>query len=237
MKTVPPAKSGRALVFSPHPDDAELGMGGTIAKLVRAGWQVWIVDFTNGEPTPFGSAQQRLREAEKAREILGASRRICLGMPNRYLECTLERRRQVAEVIRVFRPDILFGPVADWHPDHRAAVELVEGGRFEAKFTHVDMPGDSCWVGPYFQYYSVHRYRFEAASIAVDVSDSWLIKAAAVLAYESQERSAKELGGTGLVERCEKAASHFGLLAGVKYAEAFICEQLFCVNDAGLLRL
>src|SRR6476659_9871046 len=70
------------LVFGPHPDDQELGMGGTIAKLVRQGHKVHLVDMTNGEPTPFGSVETRARESAAAAKVLGVSRTL-LGLKNR----------------------------------------------------------------------------------------------------------------------------------------------------------
>ena len=90
-----------ALIVAPHPDDAELGMGGTIAKMETGGWNVTVVDLTDGEPTPFGSKQIRAKETKTASDILGIKKRICLGMPNRSLDPTLENRRKLAEVIRL----------------------------------------------------------------------------------------------------------------------------------------
>jgi LmbE family N-acetylglucosaminyl deacetylase len=123
-----------ALIVAPHPDDAEIAMGGTIAKMITAGWNVSVVDLTDGEPTPFGSKQVRAEETQKANDFLGIKKRICLHMPNRNLEPTLQNRRKLAEVIRLHKPDILFAPaMPDWHPDHKAALELTEAARFEAK--------------------------------------------------------------------------------------------------------
>lgn len=129
-----------ALIVAPHPDDAELAMGGAIAKMITTGWSVCIVDLTDGEPTPFGSKQIRTKETQRASDILGIKKRICLDMPNRNLEPILQNRRKLAEVIRLNRPDILFAPaMPDWHPDHKAALELTEAARFEAKYHKTDL--------------------------------------------------------------------------------------------------
>ena len=115
------------VVFSPHPDDAEFAMGGTIAKMAESGWEVVIVDLTDGEPTPLGTKQLRQEEAEKASRILGVEKRICLDMPNRYLQANLENRRKLAEIIRLHQPDLIFGPVVpDYHPDHIEAAKLLQ---------------------------------------------------------------------------------------------------------------
>ncbi|HBS28512.1 MAG TPA: bacillithiol biosynthesis deacetylase BshB1, partial [Phycisphaerales bacterium] len=97
------------LVIGPHPDDQELGMGATIAKLARAGHRVLLLDMTNGEPTPFGDPETRAREAAAAAAILGVERRL-LALPNRRVQHTLEARQAVACVIRQFRADILVAP-------------------------------------------------------------------------------------------------------------------------------
>src|SRR5262245_41518647 len=87
------------LVIGPHPDDQELGMGGTIARLVQQGHAVHIVDMTNGEPTPHGSVETRAREAAEAAKILGVSRTL-LGLKNREVVHNLESRHKLAAVIR-----------------------------------------------------------------------------------------------------------------------------------------
>ena len=91
------------LVVAPHPDDAELGMGGTIAKMVAEGWQVGILDLTSGEPTPHGSEALRRQETLKATETLGVAWRGNAGLPNRKLEPTLEARELIASYFRMLR--------------------------------------------------------------------------------------------------------------------------------------
>ena len=88
------------LVIAPHPDDAELGMGGAILKLKAEGLRVGVLDLTSGEPTPHGSAEIRQRETAAATEILDLDWRENLGLPNRSLEPTLGARAQLAGVIR-----------------------------------------------------------------------------------------------------------------------------------------
>jgi LmbE family N-acetylglucosaminyl deacetylase len=110
----------RFLVFGPHPDDQELGMGGTIAKLHRQGHYVHLVDMTNGEPTPYGSIEIRAKESAAAAKALGVERTL-VGLKNREVQHTIEARHQVAAVIRAHRPDVCFVPYPiDAHPDHVA---------------------------------------------------------------------------------------------------------------------
>src|SRR5690349_4189053 len=131
-----------ALVVAPHPDDAELGVGGTIVRLISQGWNVGILDLTSGEPTPLGSPARRAAETNAANVALGGPWRKNLGLPNRSLEATLENRRALAAVFRAVRPRLIFAPYwEDAHPDHAAATKLVEDARFWSKLSKTDIPG------------------------------------------------------------------------------------------------
>jgi len=223
----------KVMVVAAHPDDAEFGMGGTIAKMASAGFEVVVVDLSDGEPTPFGSRAVRQAESKKASEILGVSERLCLGMANRYIEATAENRRKLAEVIRLHRPDVLFGPVGvDYHPDHVQANMLVSGSRFEAKYHKTDMAGEPHWVGRCYRYYSVHRGFCEGVSFIVDVTEFWGRKIEAVLAYASQLRS---VCGGEVCEKIEAMGRYFGQCAGCMYGEAFLSDEPVVVNRMELL--
>src|SRR5262249_23256195 len=108
------------LVIGPHPDDAELGMGGTIARLAQQGHKVHLIDMTNGEPTPHGTPEKRAAEAASAALVLGVARTL-LGLKNREVTHSLESRHKLAALIRIHKPDALFVPYPiDAHPDHVA---------------------------------------------------------------------------------------------------------------------
>ncbi len=113
------------LVVAPHPDDAELGMGGTICRMLDDGMRVGVLDLTDGEPTPRGSPEIRSRETAAASDALGLPWREQLGLPNRRLRATLAARAALAAVIRREHPRWLFAPYwVDAHPDHVAATRL-----------------------------------------------------------------------------------------------------------------
>lgn len=143
------------LVVAAHPDDAEIGMGGTIARLAQQGHEVLICDMTDGSPTPRGDRASRLVEAREALAALQPTmtgpvgpvgparpiRRILLNLPNRTLEHSIATRHALAGVMRMCRAQVVFVPHwEDAHPDHIAATRIAEDARFDAKLTRVDMP-------------------------------------------------------------------------------------------------
>jgi bacillithiol biosynthesis deacetylase BshB1 len=217
-----------ALIVAPHPDDAELAMGGAVAKMILAGWSVSIVELTDGEPTPFGSKRTRAEETREANNILGITKRLCLDMPNRTLESTLQNRSKLAELIRLSRPDILFAPaMPDLHPDHKAALELTEAARFEAKYHKTKLAGEPHWTAKLWLYYSPHRRDFPRPSVIMDISDVWEIKLSAIKAYRSQLRNSSSTGAVSLLERIEITAKYFGQCINTAYGEPFTaCEPL-----------
>lgn len=214
----------KAMVISAHPDDAELAMGATIGRMVDSGWEVVLVDLTDGEPTPFGNKQLRKKETDKASNILGIADRLCLDMPNRYLEASLENRKKLAEVIRLHEPDLMFGPVLpDDHPDHVAAAQLIAAARFEAKLHKTDMAGEPHWAANSFEYYSTHRRQYDRPSFIMDVTDFWDRKKAAVKAYQSQLSNSMPPNVIPLLERVEITGRYFGMCIGAEYGEPFVC--------------
>ncbi len=224
------------LVVAAHPDDAEIGMGGSIAKMIDAGWNVTIVDLTDGEPTPFGSKKIRSEETKNASEILGIQKRICLDMPNRYLQETLQNRRKLADLIRSIKPDILFSHLTpDWHPDHIAALKLTNGARFEAKYHKTKMGTRPHWTPKMFQFYSPHRFQYRNPSFIVDISDYWEKKIAAIQAYQSQLKNAPPANQPTHIEKITIVSRYFGQSIGVRYGEPFIASGPISVKNLQLL--
>lgn len=99
----------RFVVVGPHPDDQELGMGGTVALLALQGHQVHLLDVTNGEPTPYGTPETRARESAEAARVLGVERTL-LGLKNREVTHSIESRHKMASMYRQLRPDVIFLP-------------------------------------------------------------------------------------------------------------------------------
>src|SRR5580704_6782701 len=125
-----------------HPDDVEIACGGTLAKLVKQGYQVGIVDLTDGEPTPASPGPEvRLAEAKKAAEALGVHVRVHLDLPNRRLFDTFEARVILAKEFRKYRPRLVLGfgektPLAS--PDHWQAMQITDAAVFYSRLTKWD---------------------------------------------------------------------------------------------------
>jgi len=213
------------LVVAVHPDDAELGAGGTIIKLARAGKQVGILDLTSGEPTPLGSDETRIAETAAATEILGVAWRGNLGLPNRKLEPTLDARAAVAETFRLLRPKVILAPYwEDVHPDHVAASRLIDDARFWSKLSRSDLAGEPFFPPRLYYYFSIHLRILEKASFVLDVSDTLEDKLQAVACYESQFRSAMKTFPT-ILDDLRGRARYWGWSIGKAYAEPFASRE------------
>ena len=214
------------LVIAPHPDDAELGMGGTIIKMVAAGMQVGILDLTSGEPTPHGSEEIRQRETTAATKILGVAWRGNAGLPNRSVEATLDARAIVAGYFRLLRPRWLFAPYwQDAHPDHVAATQLVEAARFWAKLSKTDMPGTPHHPERIYYYYCVHLRLAITPSFIIDISEQWDAKFESILAYESQFITGRDTVRPTLIDRFRDDAAYWGRLINRRYGEPFATKE------------
>ena len=211
------------LVVGPHPDDQELGMGGTIAKLVAAGHDILLLDMTNGEPTPHGSVAQREKEWTAAARILGVRRRL-LGLKNREVEHNLPARHQVAGVIREHQAAIVFLPFPeDAHPDHRATTRIVEDARFDAKLTKTALPGLPIYPKWLIYYYCTHLRQVPDPSFCIDITGFMQKKEDAIVAYESQfvipEKNRR------VVEWLRNLSAFLGSRIGCEHAEPFFIKE------------
>ena len=214
------------LVIAPHPDDAELGMGGAILRFKKEGLKVGVLDLTDGEPTPHGTRSMRARETEQATAILELNWRENLGLMNRRLEATLEARHALAGVIRQTRPRWLFAPYwVDAHPDHVAATELVEAARFWAKLTKSDLPGQPHHPERIYHYFCVHLRMLPQPAFVLDISDQWDRKLAPRQCYHSQFIQGRENETPTFLERMRDNAAWWGQAIGARYGEPFACRE------------
>ena len=210
------------LVFGPHPDDAELGMGGTIIKLAKQGHKVHIVDMTNGEPTPHGSVEIRAREAAAAAKVLGVERTL-LGLANREVVHSLESRHKTAAVIRQHKADWLFVPYPiDAHPDHLAVTRICEDARFDAKLTKSTITGDPYYPKRIIYYFCTHLRLNFTPNFCIDISETIEQKMESIKAYQSQF-----VGNSAFVpEMVRTITAYFGGRIGTAHAEPFFTHEM-----------
>jgi bacillithiol biosynthesis deacetylase BshB1 len=214
------------LAIAPHPDDAELGMGGALCRLKADGLRVGVLDLTDGEPTPQGSPELRAQETARATELLQLDWRGNLGLPNRRLEATLEARGKLAEAFRKLRPKWLFAPYwVDAHPDHVAATALIEAARFWAKLTKSDLAGQPHHPQRIYYYYCVHLKLAPQPAFVLDITPYWDVKLAAIAAYHSQFTAGREHDSPSMLERLRDEAAYWGKTIGVRYGEPFASRE------------
>ncbi|MCA9164525.1 MAG: PIG-L family deacetylase [Planctomycetales bacterium] len=218
------------LVVAPHPDDAELGMGGAICRFLAEGKAVGVLDLTNGEPTPHGSLEIRAREKEwtEAAKIMGVKRRL-LGLKNREVQHTLQARHQMAGVIREHQAQIIFLPFEeDAHPDHRAVTRIVEDARFDAKLTKTDIPGEPIYPKWLIYYYCTHLRWVANPTFCLDISEQMDDKERAIKAYHTQfvvpEKNRR------VVEFVRELNGYMGSRIGTRYAEPFFTKEPLGLN-------
>jgi bacillithiol biosynthesis deacetylase BshB1 len=220
------------LAIAPHPDDAELGMGGAILRFKSEGLRVGVLDLTDGEPTPHGSPELRAEETRAATAILGLDWRENLGLPNRRLEATLEARAELAGVIRVLRPRWLFAPFwIDAHPDHVAATELIEAARFWAKLTKTDLAGEPYHPERIFNYYCVHLKMAAQPAFVLDISEQWEQKLASIRCYQSQFITGRSSKPPTFLDQLRDEAAYWGKTIGTRYGEPYACREPIGVNS------
>jgi bacillithiol biosynthesis deacetylase BshB1 len=214
------------LVVAPHPDDAELGMGGAILRFKAEGRRVGVLDLTDGEPTPHGSPEIRAKETAAATQILSLDWRGNLGLVNRSVEHSLEARGALAGVFRQLRPRLLFAPYwVDAHPDHVAATELVEAARFWSKLTKSDLAGEPHYPERILYYFCVHLRLVEKPSFVLDISDVWDKKRAAIECYRSQFIEGRAAIRPNFLDRLRDQAAFWGWSIGTAYGEPFASRE------------
>ncbi|MGG1618718.1 bacillithiol biosynthesis deacetylase BshB1 [Paenibacillus sp. NRS-1782] len=213
------------LIFGAHADDAEIGMGGTIAKHTAAGLRVGVCDLTRAEMSSNGDVDTRMAEAEDASKVLGLAERTNLGLPDRGLYVTPENVAAVTTEIRRHAPRIVFAPYwEDRHPDHVMCSKLVEEAVFNAKLRRL-MPEQPAVLVEQLYFYFIND--IGRTDLIVDITEHVEAKEQALLCYASQFQAAqgKDTVSTplnqGYVERVKARDSLLGQRKLISYAEGF----------------
>lgn len=195
-KTSPLPETLDVIAVGAHPDDVEIGCGGTLARMVQQGYRVGIIDLTDGEPTPLSPGPEvRLKEAQEAARILGVHVREILTLPNRRLFDSFEARIELAKVFRRYRPRLVMGiadrtPLAS--PDHWQAMQITDAAVFYSRL---------CKWDDVFDGLPVHRIQRQiwyplglqtlnhpagGGAFVSDISATLAIKLASIRAYQTQ---------------------------------------------------
>ena len=225
----PPLSPVDLLAVGPHPDDIELGIGGLVAKHASLGHRVGLCDLTAGEMGSNGTVSERLAEADAARDVLGATWRMNLRLPDRAIGRDSDHLRAVASLVRQTRPRVVAVPYwSDRHPDHVAASHLLTEAIFSAGLRRYEADGDA-WKPESVCYYFINDSA--APSFVVDVSDHYETKRRALACFASQFRPtnpgavATRLTSARFTQLIESRDAQFGALAGVAFAEGIVVKQ------------
>jgi len=222
------------LVFAAHPDDAELSMGGTIAKLTSNKLKVGVIDLTKAELSTRGNVKTRQKETDEASKRLKLKIRENFGIKDGNINITPESLKRVVTVLRKYKPSIVFAPYFnDRHPDHIDASNLVKRAVFSSgleKFnTSVSGKSQKAYR-PKKIFYYMQTYVFEPSFI-VDITDHFELKMKSVKAFKSQfhnpdiKTEDTFISQPGFLDYVEARASFYGFQIRKKYGEAFFCEE------------
>jgi N-acetylglucosamine malate deacetylase 1 len=222
------------LVLSAHPDDAELGCGGTIVKHIALGCKVGLVDLTRGELGTRGTVETRQAEAAESAKIMGLSIRENLGLADGYFQNIKADQHKIIEAVRKFQPEIvLANAVYDRHPDHGRASQLIYDACFLAGLVKVETSlngaEQKAWR-PKHVYHYIQSLSVQPDFI-IDVSDHWEVKMNAIRAFKSQfyDPNSKEpqtyISSPAFLNMIESRGIEHGHAIGVKYGEGFTVRR------------
>jgi N-acetylglucosamine malate deacetylase 1 len=234
------------LVLAAHPDDAELGCGGTIAKHTTRGHKVGIVDLTRGELGTRGTPETRHQEADASAKILGISVRENLRLSDGFFQNGPESQLAVIRAIRKYQPRIvLANAISDRHIDHGKGANLAYDASFLSGLIKIETTDDNGKKQAPWRPEVVYHYvqsEFISPDFVVDISAEWETKMKAVKAFTSQfyDPASNEpetyISKPGFLKMLEARAIEYGHAIGVTYAEGFTTRRYIGVENLFDLR-
>jgi bacillithiol biosynthesis deacetylase BshB1 len=238
------------LVISPHTDDAEIGLGGTLRLLADRGRRVWAVDLTRGELGTNATVDERWAEAANASRVLGLKGRAQLDLPDGFIDSTdRDQVHRVVGVIRRLRPRwIVTAPDPVRHPDHLETPKLVSRAVFLARLAACIPPEPGGRVWEKGEAWPEPASRWETAvvfsvcpdggmpAIIFDITGTWEAKEQALACYASQfarreGRTPTWINDAAFLEKIERRARTWGRRAGVTCGEALCGAACLVVTD------
>lgn len=227
------------LVFGAHPDDVELGCGGTIAKHVALGYKVGVVDLTQGELGTRGTIEIRKKEATDASKILKLSIRENLELKDGFFINDQPTQLKLIQAIRKYQPEIVIAnAVEDRHPDHGKGSKLVFDSCFFSGLSKIETSDNSSIQTPWRpkKLYHYIQSQFIMPDLVIDISDYWKEKIDSVLAYKTQFYSAGSsepetyISKPSFLTFLEARARELGQSINVEYAEGFTVNSMIGVD-------
>lgn len=218
------------LAFGPHPDDAEIGLGGTLARHAAHGSSVGLCDLTRGELGTNGTVDERLAEAEEAAHVLGAAWRVNLALPDGGLRDDEDQAKEVVALIRRWQPRVVAAPYwDDRHPDHVGASRLIARAAFLSSLQRFAPAAGQPWRPEWICYYFINDSG--PASFVIDVTDHYETKRKALACHRSQFEAARpaavatRLTSPRFMQLIESRDAQFGARIGVAYAEGIVVTE------------
>ena len=222
------------LAFGAHPDDIELGCGGTIIKHVENGFKVGIIDLTAGDLGTRGNAKIRLEEADSASKLMGLSVRENLNFKDGFFLNDEEHKNALIKKIRKYKPDIVLANApSDRHPDHARASQLTIDACFLSGLQKINT-NQEVWRPKAIYHYI--QFNNLLPDFVVDISEYFDKKITAIKEYKSQffDPNSKEtktiISSKEFFDSIEYRAKDLGRQTSCIYAEGFINHQLSKVN-------
>jgi bacillithiol biosynthesis deacetylase BshB1 len=222
------------LVFAAHPDDAELSMGGTIARFTSNGLKVGVVDLTKAELSTRGNVNTRAKETAAATKILKLKARENLGIKDGAISISMDNLKKVVSKIRKYKPSIVFAPyLNDRHPDHIDVSNLIKRAVFSSgleKFKTALSGKSQSEYRPKKIFYYMQTYIFEPTFI-VDISQHFQTKMKSCKAFKSQfhnpslKKEDTFISKPEFLDYVEARAKFYGFQIRKKYGEPFYCEE------------
>lgn len=228
------------LAFGAHPDDVELGCGGTIAKLIAEGKTCVIVDLTKGEMGTRGTDETRRIEAGNSAKILGVSARENLGMKDGFLVNSEEYQLMIVKMVRKYQPEIvLANAIDDRHPDHAKGAKLVYDACFLAGLRKIETTEDGenqeVWRPKHI--FNYIQWKNIKPEFVIDISEHLDKKIEACMAFKTQfydpnsDEPETPITSKDFYESLTYRAQDLGRLSGVAYAEGFTTEKLIALKN------
>ena len=218
------------LVFGAHPDDVELGCGGTVIKEVKAGKSVGIIDLTRGELGTRGTAETRTAETKLATEIMGVAVRENMNFKDGFFKDDEGHKLALIEKIRKYQPEIVItNAVSDRHPDHGRGSEITVDACFLSGLEKIET-SQKVWRPRAIYHYI--QFNNLTPDVVVDISEEMGEKLNAVKAYSTQffnpesNESETIISSMGFLDSVSYRAKDLGRQANCEYAEGFLAHQI-----------